>query len=105
MDGAFYGLDKIEQILLDRNQISTVRKGWLYGLVTLKQLSLAFNNIDYIEDDGWEFCSNLYDLDLRGNLLKIVEKDILRLIIGFGFFSLKNRSGTIKFIFAGTSRP
>ena len=78
MDGAFYGLGKIEQILLDRNQISTARKGWLYGLVTLKQLSLAFNNIDYIEDDGWEFCSNLYDLDLRGNLLKIVEKDILR---------------------------
>jgi Leucine-rich repeat (LRR) protein len=34
--------------------------------------------VDYIEDDGWDFCRELWQLELRGNELKIVERDILR---------------------------
>ena len=68
MDGAFYGLDSIEELYLDRNevkrsigkliqnktehfvtvfndQVVTVNKGWLYGLTKLKQLSLAHNQV------------------------------------------------------------
>jgi hypothetical protein len=34
--------------------------------------------VDYVEDDGWDFCRELWQLDLRGNELKIVEREILR---------------------------
>ncbi len=34
--------------------------------------------MDYVEDDGWDFCRELWQLDLRGNELKIVEREILR---------------------------
>ena len=43
----------------------TVNKGWLYGLITLQVLSLSYNQVDYIEDDGWDFCKQLYDLNLQ----------------------------------------
>ena len=33
----------------------------------LKQLSLAHHRVDYIEDDGWDFCSALWQLNLQGN--------------------------------------
>ena len=73
------------------DQVVTVNKGWLYGLTKLKQLSLAHNQVcplllqqdalalpsatdndfsfkvDYIEDDGWDFCSALWQLNLQGN--------------------------------------
>ena len=78
MDGAFYGLDSIEQLYLDRNEVVTVNKGWLYGLTKLKQKRLAYNNVDYIEDDGWDFCKDLYERNLQGNQLEIVEQNILR---------------------------
>jgi Leucine-rich repeat (LRR) protein len=55
-----------------------VSKGWLYGVNRLKQLSLAYNQVDFIEDDGWEFCTNLWQLDLRGNLIKVVSREILQ---------------------------
>ena len=55
-------------------QVVTVNKGWLYGLVTLQVLSLSYNQVDYIEDDGWDFCKQLYDLNLQviKNFKKIV---------------------------------
>lgn len=43
----------------------TVNKGWLYGLVTLQVLSLSYNQVDYIEDDGWDFCKQVYNLNLQ----------------------------------------
>ena len=46
-------------------QVVTVEKGWLYGLVTLQVLSLSFNQVDYIEDDGWDFCKRVYHLNLQ----------------------------------------
>lgn len=42
-----------------------MNKGWLYGLITLQVLSLSYNQVDYIEDDGWDFCKQLYDLNLQ----------------------------------------
>nr|CAD7427004.1 unnamed protein product [Timema monikensis] len=47
---------------LDFNNITTVTKGWLYGLTSLHQLSLSYNSISIIEQDGWEFCQQLVDL-------------------------------------------
>lgn len=46
-------------------QVVTVNKGWLYGLVTLQVLSLSYNQVDYIEDDGWEFCKQVHTLNLQ----------------------------------------
>ena len=90
MDGAFYGLDSIEQLYLDRNEVVTVNKGWLYGLTKLKQLSLAFNNVDYVEDDGWDFCKELYELNLQGNQLEIVERNILRRLPSLKHLNLRD---------------
>jgi len=45
MDGAFFGLSRIEELSLDRNKVPTVNKGWLYGLTTLRYLSLSYNRV------------------------------------------------------------
>jgi Leucine-rich repeat (LRR) protein len=45
MDGAFFGLTRIEELSLDRNKVPTISKGWLYGLTTLRFLSLSFNRV------------------------------------------------------------
>ena len=55
-----------------------MNKGWLYGLTKLKQLSLAHNQVDNIEDDGWDFCSALWQHNLQDNQLETVERNILR---------------------------
>ena len=47
------------------SQVVTVNKGWLYGLITLQVLSLSYNQVDYIEDDGWEFCKQVHTLNLQ----------------------------------------
>ena len=51
--------------------------GWLYGLTTLRYLSLSRNEVDYIADDGWEFCKSLDTLDLGHNSLLILERESL----------------------------
>jgi len=47
---------------LDFNNITSITKGWLYGLSSLHQLTLGHNHISSIEEDGWEFCQQLTDL-------------------------------------------
>jgi hypothetical protein len=47
---------------LDYNNITSITKGWLYGLSSLLQLTLANNHIASIEEDGWEFCQLLKEL-------------------------------------------
>ena len=47
------------------SQVVTVNKGWLYGLITLQVLSLSYNQVDYIEDDGWEFCKQVHTLNFQ----------------------------------------
>ena len=85
----------------------TVNKGWLYGLVTLQVLSLSYNQVDYIEDDGWEFCKQVHTLNLQvsrykyfwrgnylifshqGNQIEIVERNILRRLPSLKHLNLK----------------
>ena len=77
-DGAFYIEDgAIKEISLDRNKITSVRKGWLYGLKHLKYLSLAYNRIDYIASDGWDPLEKLEELDLRSNRLQLLDRESL----------------------------
>ena len=77
-DGAFYIQDGvIEEISLDRNRITAVRKGWLYGLENLRYLSLAYNRIDYIASDGWDPLKKLEELDLRSNKLQLLDRESL----------------------------
>nr|CAD7410705.1 unnamed protein product [Timema poppensis] len=63
---------------LDFNNITTVTKGWLYGLTSLHQLSLSYNSISIIEQDGWEFCQQLVDLDLSYNELEAIQRGTLQ---------------------------
>ena len=56
----------------------------------MKQLSLAFNNVDYVEDDGWDFCKELYELNLQGNQLEIVERNILRRLPSLKHLNLRD---------------
>ena len=56
-----------------RNKIKLVNKGWLYGLYTLRYLSLAHNNVDYVQEDAWEFCRDLNELDLKSNKLQLLD--------------------------------
>lgn len=79
-DGAFFGLHQIQELHLDRNRVNRVDKGWLYGLYTLRTLNLAFNRVNHITDDAWEFCRDLTDLDLRSNLLQLLDRDSLRML-------------------------
>lgn len=48
--------------ILDYNEIEEISKGWLYGLSSLRELSLSNNNINQIVTDAWEFCQKLEDL-------------------------------------------
>ena len=43
-------------------------------------LSLSHNRVDYIADDGWEFCHSLTDLDLSSNRLQLLNRDSLRML-------------------------
>ena len=61
------------------SQVVTVNKGWLYGLITLQVLSLSYNQVDYIEDDGWEFCKQVHTLNLQVRRNLNVIKTILLL--------------------------
>jgi len=47
---------------LDFNNISSITKGWLYGLSSLHHLTVSSNIISSIEEDGWEFCQQLMEL-------------------------------------------
>ena len=71
-------------------QVVSVTKGWLYDLVTLQVLSLSYNEIDFIDDDGWEFCKEVYNLNLQGNQIEIVERNILRRLPSLKFLNLKD---------------
>jgi Leucine-rich repeat (LRR) protein len=77
-DGAFYVSNgEIEEISLDRNRITNVQKGWMYGLDHLRYLSLANNQIDYIASDGWDPLEKLEELDLRSNKLQLLDRESL----------------------------
>ena len=58
--------------------------------MTLQVLSLSYNEIDFIDDDGWEFCKEVYSLNLQGNQLEIVERNILRRLPSLKFLNLKD---------------
>jgi Leucine-rich repeat (LRR) protein len=47
---------------LDYNNITNVTKGWLYGLSSLKELNLSYNQVKNIDHSGWEFCPDLIEL-------------------------------------------
>lgn len=47
---------------LDHNNLTEITKGWLYGLLTLRELHLSQNAISRISADAWEFCQKLSEL-------------------------------------------
>ncbi len=77
-DGAFWGLSSIEELSLDRNRVGEVTKGWLYELRTLRSLGLSHNLVEYVAEDGWEFCESLEELDLGSNELQLLDDSTLR---------------------------
>ena len=77
-DGAFYIANgAIEEISLDKNRITSVQKGWMYGLDHLRYLSLANNRVDWIDRDGWDQLVKLEELDLRSNKLQLLDRESL----------------------------
>lgn len=57
----FFFNKKLRRVL-DYNEVQIISKGWLYGLLSLRELSLSNNNINQIATDAWEFCQKLEDL-------------------------------------------
>ncbi|XP_017553323.1 leucine-rich repeats and immunoglobulin-like domains protein 2 [Pygocentrus nattereri] len=69
MDGALFGLYNMEELELEHNNLTELNKGWLYGLHMLRVLRVSQNNIGLIRADAWEFCHRLEELDLSYNHL------------------------------------
>lgn len=91
-DGSFYGLNNIEKLVLDYNNIETVKKGWLYGLVSLKKMSLSHNKISKIDPGAWEFCQLLIELNLSFNLLKSIQADTFKYLANLQKLNLNNNN-------------
>ncbi|XP_067907671.1 leucine-rich repeats and immunoglobulin-like domains protein 1 isoform X2 [Heterodontus francisci] len=74
MDGAFWGLARMQVLHLDNNILNEVTSGWLYGLSSLQQLFLNYNAISRINPDAWGFCQKLAELNLsHNNLIRLDE--------------------------------
>uniref|UniRef100_A0A8C2BC56 Leucine-rich repeats and immunoglobulin-like domains 2 n=1 Tax=Cyprinus carpio TaxID=7962 RepID=A0A8C2BC56_CYPCA len=73
MDGALFGLENMEELELEYNNLTELNKGWLYGLHMLRILRVNQNNIGLIRADAWEFCHRLEELDLSFNHLSRLE--------------------------------
>ncbi|ERL94810.1 hypothetical protein D910_12084 [Dendroctonus ponderosae] len=70
--------------MLDKNHINVITKGWLYGLESLKELSLSHNRISQIHDDAWEFCSTLTNLHFNYNKISWTIEDAKGVFQGLG---------------------
>lgn len=73
-DGAFWGVTKLNTLLLDDNLLTSVRKGWQFIVTNserspLEYLSLANNRIKKIEFRAFSLSRNLKFLNLSGNSL------------------------------------
>ena len=72
--GWLYGLTKLKQLSLAHNQVGhcpqhlqeNAHHSFFVFWSTKVKDSLYFQ-VDYIEDDGWDFCSALWQLNLQGN--------------------------------------
>ncbi|XP_071482899.1 leucine-rich repeat transmembrane protein FLRT3-like, partial [Diadema antillarum] len=75
MDGAFYGLNSIQQLDLDGNELTSISRRWLFGLESLLHLSVAHNRINETKALGWDFCPQLEYLNLAYNRLTSLEAE------------------------------
>ncbi|XP_060516185.1 leucine-rich repeats and immunoglobulin-like domains protein 2 isoform X2 [Cylas formicarius] len=80
--------------MLDSNHIKVISKSWLYGLESLKDLSLSHNDIIQIHDDAWEFCHTLSVLDLSFNKLGSINEDTFKNLAGLQKLALNNNNIT-----------
>ena len=66
-DDAFYGLNKLHQLELGWNQITTISPTWLDQLPLLRTLKLSHNLINKTDSKLWKYCDFLEILDLSYN--------------------------------------
>ncbi|OBS69562.1 hypothetical protein A6R68_01897, partial [Neotoma lepida] len=57
-----FKLPQLQHLQLDHNNLTEITKGWLYGLLMLRELHLSQNAINRISEDAWEFCQKLSEL-------------------------------------------
>lgn len=67
---AFQHLNNLQQLSLDDNHLTTVKKSWFKGLDYLTYLDINYNNIESIETGVFENLPSLVDLRLSGNRLE-----------------------------------
>lgn len=95
-DGTFWGLERLEKLYLDHNQVSQIREGWIYGLDSLRELSLKHNSIEFIKENAWNSVRNLQELNLQSNSLKTIQRKTFDKLANLQ--SLKLSSNNISFI-------
>ncbi|KAK1136934.1 hypothetical protein K0M31_001466 [Melipona bicolor] len=67
---AFQHLNNLQQLSLNDNRLTTVKKSWFKGLNSLTYLDINYNKIESIEAGVFENLPSLNDLRLSGNRLE-----------------------------------
>lgn len=91
-DGAFWGLSKMHVLHLEYNSLVEVNSGSLYGLTALHQLHLSNNSISRIQRDGWSFCQKLHELILSFNNLTRLDEESLAELSGLSILRLSHNA-------------
>lgn len=67
---AFQHLNNLQQLSLDNNRLTAIKKSWFKGLDYLTYLDINYNNIESIEAGVFENLPSLVELRLSGNRLE-----------------------------------
>ncbi|XP_052870711.1 chaoptin [Anopheles cruzii] len=74
-ESIFDGNDRLTELYLDRNKITTVPVAAVKQLPTLKLISLRSNRIDSLEPDAFSFVNKLERIDLRNNRIRSLKSN------------------------------
>ncbi|CAK9824884.1 CHAD [Anthophora retusa] len=87
-DDALRRFNNLQQLSLNNNHLTTVKKSWFEGLDSLTYLDLNYNDIQSIENGVFENLPSLVDLRLSGNRLECLNladmshlKDLKRMFL------------------------
>ncbi|XP_043582528.1 insulin-like growth factor-binding protein complex acid labile subunit isoform X2 [Bombus pyrosoma] len=92
---SFKQMKNLLSLTLDRNKIKNLQSYMgvdLTGLEKLEKLSLAYNQISYINNDAFEAMSNLRYLNLSGNTLSTFNFDMLKTVKSLDVLILDDNS-------------
>uniref|UniRef100_A0A336LWB7 CSON006449 protein n=1 Tax=Culicoides sonorensis TaxID=179676 RepID=A0A336LWB7_CULSO len=77
---SFKSCPKLEIVSLENNKIKMIPENAFIGLVSLKTLDLAGNQIERVEDHWFKDMSKLEHLDLQRNLINFITPNIVELL-------------------------